>query len=96
MTAIFADTFYWVALTDPSDALYAQASRLENLIAGAQLVTTDEVLNEFLTFFSGNVWMRRRAVETVRELLRDPNIHVEPQSRGSFQAGFDLYAGRSD
>jgi len=39
MTAVFADTFYWVALTDPGDALYEQAAQI------------GEVLSEFLTFF---------------------------------------------
>jgi uncharacterized protein len=96
MTAVFADTFFWVALTDPDDALYKQAAELDALLAGALIVTTDEVLTEFLTFLSGNLWMRRRAVETVHEIGRDPNVHILPQSRQSFQAGFDLYAARSD
>jgi predicted nucleic acid-binding protein len=96
MTAVFADTFYWVALTDPDDALYQQAAALEGLLRGRRIVTTDEVLSEFLTFFSANPWMRRRAVETVRELSRDPYVHIVPQSRDSFQAGFELYAARSD
>jgi predicted nucleic acid-binding protein len=96
VSAVFADTFYWVALTDPDDALYQQAAALESLFTGRRVVTTDEVLSEFLTFFSGNAWMRRRAVETVRELTRDPAVHIFPQSRESFKAGFDLYAARSD
>jgi hypothetical protein len=41
MTAIFADTFYWVALTDPDDALYAEAVELESRFAGTPIVTTD-------------------------------------------------------
>ncbi len=66
------------------------------MLTGVPIVTTDEVLSEFLTFLSGNLWMRRRAVETVRELGRDPKVRIFPQSRHSFQAGFDLYAARSD
>lgn len=96
MTAVFADTFYWVALTDPDDALYEQASRMEGQFAATPVVTTDEVLSEFLTFFSGNLWMRRRAAATIHELARDPNIHILAQSRESFQAGFDLYVARPD
>lgn len=94
--AVFADTFYWIALTDPDDALYRQAAELDTMLAGAAIVTTDEVLSEFLTFLSGSLWLRRRAVETVRELERDPNVRIFPQSRPSFQAGFELYAARSD
>jgi uncharacterized protein len=96
MIAIFADTFYWVALTDPNDSLYKKAAALDQRLAGALLVTTDEVLIEFLTFFSGDPWLRERAEKTVRSLLSDPSVHVIPQSRASFLAGFELYAARRD
>ena len=86
MTAVFADTFYWVALTDPDDALYKRAAHVEALLAGRSLITTDEVLSEFLTFFSESPRLRRRAVETVRELERDPDTLIVPQNRESFQA----------
>lgn len=96
MTAIFADTFYWVALTDPDDTLYERAVHIETLLTGRSIITTDEVLSEFLTFFGGSVRLRRRAVETIRELESDPNILILPQSRESFQSGFELYAVRPD
>lgn len=65
MTAVFTDTFYWVALTDPGDALYEQAARIESQHAGRLIVTTDEVLSEFLTFFSrSNFRTRRRCRHT--------------------------------
>jgi len=35
-------------------------------------------------------------VETVREILSDPAVHVIPQSHESFMSGFDLYAARPD
>jgi predicted nucleic acid-binding protein len=94
MTAVLADTFYWVALTD--DALYEQAARAESQMVDVPVVTTDEVLAEFLTFFSNSLRLRGSAVETVRELARDPNLRILPQSRETFQAGFDLYAARPD
>lgn len=96
MKAVFADTFYWVALTDPDDALYQRAVHVESTLTDMLIVTTDEVLSEFLTFFSDSLRLRRRAIETVRELTRDPNLRVLPQSRQSFQAGFNLYAARPD
>ena len=49
-----------------------------------------------LTFFAGESWLRSRAVETVREILSDPAVHVIPQSHEAFLAGFELYAGRPD
>jgi uncharacterized protein len=96
MTAVFADTFYWVALTDPDDALYKDAVRLESEHAHSTIVTTDEVLSEFLTFFSSSARLRQCAVETVRALREDPRVRILAQSRTSFRAGFDLYAARLD
>ena len=45
-----------------------------------------------LTFFAADTWLRIRAVETVREILSDPAVHIIPQSHESFLSGFDLYA----
>ena len=58
--------------------------------------TTEEVLAEVLTFFAGHSWLRSRAIETVREILSDPVVHVIPQSHESFMAGFSLYCARPD
>jgi hypothetical protein len=52
--AIFADTFFWVALTNPSDSRYRDAVAVEGMLADTTLFTTDEVLTEFLTFFAGD------------------------------------------
>lgn len=46
MKPLFADTFYWVALTVLGDAAHAQARLIK-----ADIVTIDEVLIEYLTFF---------------------------------------------
>ena len=96
MTAVFADTFYWVALTDPGDSLFEQAATIEAQLGEISILTTDEVLGEFLTFFSSHPWLRRRAVRTVRALSTDPRVRVLPQSRASYEQGFELYAARSD
>lgn len=96
MTAVFADTFYWVALTDPDDSLFRRALEIETEIANATIVTTDEVLIEFLTFFSANTWMRNRAVRTVEMLFQDPRVRIRPQRRETFERGFALYAARPD
>jgi predicted nucleic acid-binding protein len=53
-------------------------------------------LAELLTFFAGDIWLRSRAVETVREILSDPAVYVIPQSHESFSAGFELYRSRPD
>jgi ABC-type cobalamin transport system ATPase subunit len=62
---VFADTFYWVALTNPDDSRYADAVSLDSTLAGATIATTDEILTEFMTYFSGHAWQRKRAAATV-------------------------------
>jgi predicted nucleic acid-binding protein len=94
---IFADTFYWVALTDPADPRYREAIALDDRLAGSTIFTTDEVLSEFLTFFAGDEWLRDRAARTVSMLLfEDRAVRVVPQSRDSFLAGLNLYRARPD
>jgi hypothetical protein len=51
MTALFADTFYWVALADFTDRAHARALRITAERAASPIVTIDEVLTEYLTFF---------------------------------------------
>jgi uncharacterized protein len=94
--AIFADTFYWVALTNPDDSRYQDALAFDHVLTDAVIVTTDEILTEFMTFFSADPWQRIRAAATVRSLLTDPEVRVIPQSRESFLAGLNLYETRPD
>ncbi len=92
MSAVFADTFYWIALTVTADAAFSRAQRFTDTI-----VTIDEVLGEYLTFFAaGPEYMRRKADINVRAILQDPTVRVIPQNRGSFLAGLDLYSARPD
>lgn len=96
MTKVFADTFYWVALANPDDSSYEAAAAMDTGLAGVLIYTTDEVLAEFLTFYSADSWQRGRAATTVRRLLANPRIRVISQSRESFLAGLDLYQSRPD
>lgn len=96
MRAVFADTFYWVALTNPDDSRYQDALDLDDLLTGAVIVTTDEILTEFMTFFSAGPWQRSRAAATVRSLLADSEVRVISQSRESFLSGLSLYEARPD
>lgn len=91
MGKVFADTFYWVALANPGDSSYAAATAADAALTGVSIYTTDEVLVEFTTFYSADLWQRGRAATTFRRLLTNPKIPVIPQSRESFLAGLDLY-----
>ena len=44
MTALFADTFYWIALADFNDNAHRRALALASERASSLIVTTDEVL----------------------------------------------------
>jgi predicted nucleic acid-binding protein len=59
--------------------------------------TTDEVLTEFLIFYStANPIVRTRAVAFARAILDDEDITVIPQTRAGFLYALDLYAARPD
>ena len=97
MTAVFADTFYWIAVTTPEDSAYARALEFSRSLAPERIVTTDEVLSEYLTFFSGmKPSVRRQAGGNVAALLKNPRVLVIPQSRESFLEGLALYRSRPD
>jgi len=97
MSPLFADTFYWIALTDFSDAAHEQALKLTTERARSAIVTTDEVLAEYLTFFSTAPGpMRREVAESVQAILANRVFRVIPQSRASFLSGIELYSQRPD
>jgi predicted nucleic acid-binding protein len=97
MTAVFADTFYWIALADFTDSAHQRALAITTEMATARIVTTDEVLTEYLTFFAtAPEQFRRQAAESVERILESSVIRVIPQSRGSFLAGLHLYRARPD
>ena len=97
MTPLFADTFYWIALTDNTDSAHQRALAITSERGSWPIVTTDEVLVEYLTFFStAPEQIRKEVAGSVQSLLTNPAIRVIPQSRGSFLDGLGLYAQRPD
>jgi predicted nucleic acid-binding protein len=52
MTVVFADTFCWVALAHPHDAAHQDAVNLKQELDRRLMVTTDDVLVEYLNYFS--------------------------------------------
>ena len=95
MRQVFADTVYWLAIFVPGDA-WAEAARAADC-SDALLITTEEVLTEFLAAVSAHGdHTRRLACRLVREILRNPEIEVAAQSHESFLAGLALYERRPD
>jgi predicted nucleic acid-binding protein len=94
---IFADTFYWIALANPADSSHRAAGAFDLANSEATLVTTDEVLSEFLNYFaSAGERKRSIVVGMFEEAMKHAAIEVVPQTRQSLLRGLDLYKARSD
>jgi predicted nucleic acid-binding protein len=97
MRRVFADTYYWIALLNDKDQGHAAAQAVSQSLGQATVVTTQEVLSEVLTHFSGfGRFMRQSAAAFIRNILADPAIHVREQSGPSFFSGLSLYEARPD
>jgi predicted nucleic acid-binding protein len=97
MRTVFADTAYWVAIVNPRDQFHEAAKAARQQIGPCVIATTDEVLAEFLNAFTNfGSTMKRKAAETVRAIISDPNVEVIPQSRDTFLRALDRYSQRID
>lgn len=96
MSAVFADTFYWIALMNKRDSAHRFAVEQARRLAPRGLVTSDEVLTEFLAFCASDTVLRGAAGRAANALLSDRRIRAIPQSRGSFLEGLALYNSRPD
>lgn len=62
-----------------------------------RIITTDDVLCEYLAFFAGaRPQVRFEAGEIVGDLIGDPTTRVVPHSRSTFLDGLRLYRARLD
>ena len=97
MKKVFVDTLYWLAIIRPNDQWQLPAKRARSLLGNVLMVSTDEVLSEFLNHLSkGGENMRKQAVLMVKKIMNNPNVKVIPQSRDSFFKGIELYGQRVD
>ena len=81
MSAVFADTFYWIALADSADNAHRRALELTSEFANQSIVTTDEVLVEYLTFFAtAHERMRRKALTNGQRILEAPVSMWSPRA----------------
>ena len=77
MKSVFADAVYWVALAHPKDQWHERAVAVSQQLGAVRLVTTDEVRDEFLAFFSGyGDAVRIQSTRIVRRLLADPTVRA--------------------
>jgi predicted nucleic acid-binding protein len=96
MRKVFVDTLYWLAVVLPKDSWQEPARRAKSSLGNVLMVTTDEILSEFLNALSKGEHMRKKAVQMVKRIMDNPNVKVMPQSRDSFLKGLELYGQRPD
>lgn len=96
MKPVFADAFYWIALTNSKDKDHRRALEAGLSITPRTVVTSDEVLTEFLAFCATDPRLRVEAAMAVHDILNAPDVVVLAQTRHSFLSGLDLYRRRPD
>ena len=97
MNRLFADTSYWIALTNSFDQYHVKAVEVSSALGDCRLFTTEAVLTEFLNALAdkGSL-VRAAAVETVEIILKNSQVTVIPQSRRTFSRSLAFYKARPD
>ena len=93
MKPIFADSFYFIALANPSDQAHSQANKFNAI--GLPLFTTSWVLTEVGDAFCA-VKNRALFLDLLELLQRLPDVKVIPFSEDLFQRGVELFRQRAD
>jgi predicted nucleic acid-binding protein len=97
MSAVFADTFYWIAFTNVQDLAHERVKTFTRSAKPDVIVTTEEVLTEYLNYFAA--WgshFRTKVVQNTQNILDNRAVRVIAQTPESFRSGFDLYRARLD
>src|SRR4051812_46894142 len=90
---VFADTFYFLALLNPTDEMHARAVELTTALNS--LLTTDWVLTELADGMCRPP-DRAVAVQFIEALRRDGEVAVVGCTAEWLQRGWDLYRDRPD
>jgi predicted nucleic acid-binding protein len=94
---LFADTAYWIALTNSFDQYHAKAIAVSSALGHCRLFTTEAVLTEFLNALADKgPHVRAAAVEMVETIMNNSQVTVIPQSRRTFNRSLAFYKARPD
>jgi len=88
MSVVFADSFYFIALSNPSDAHHAVAVRAAESLASG-LVTTHYVLIEVADALSAPRF-RADLAQFLRQLALDPGTEIIGPDISRYERGPDL------
>lgn len=92
--SVFMDTYGLIAWINKRDAAHEAVKSYLNAYSGS-IVTTEWVLLEFADAFSPSS-SKPFAVEAIKRIHRLPMFAVVGFDPAVYQAGFELYEGRSD
>ena len=94
MSALLADTSFFVAYLNPRDEYHALA--FEWMTASAERIVTSEwVLAELANYFAESP-NRRVLGSLIRALFGEDRVEIEPADHTSFLKALDLYVRRPD
>lgn len=97
MRQVFADTFYWIALTDPTDQAHSSALAFNRQNPTVEVFTTETVIIELLNYFSeGGEYWRSRALITANDVLQRNEVRVFPHGDTTLLRALNFYAARMD
>lgn len=91
---VFLDTFALIAWVHARDAAHAIVKAYLDLFSG-RIVTTDWILLEFADAFA-KASVKPHALKTIERIRQHPMFEVVPCTPAIFQAGYTLYANRTD
>jgi len=94
MIAIFADTYYWLALINPRDEAHQEAITLSQTLS-EPLLTTTWVLTEVGDAMHDPA-NRPTFIRLMHDIANDPQTTVIPAEQKWFDRGFALFSKRLD
>lgn len=97
MNELFVDTLHLVALANPRDQWHRKSVAVETATRDFNLVITEDILTEFLNFYSERGrFMRMKVSAFVREILLDIRVKIIARDETTFLNALELYESRLD
>jgi uncharacterized protein len=94
---LFADTVYWIALTNSFDQYHTKVVEVSSALGNCRLFTTEAVLTEFLNALANKgPFVHAAAIKMVEAIMSNTQVTVVPQSRRIFNRSLALYKARPD
>lgn len=94
MTAVFVDTYYYLALLNKNDVQHERVALTSRTLRVSQL-TTDWILMELADALCAP-FSRQNVVRFWKSLLKSANVTVLPPEKKLLDKAFTLYAERPD